>query len=126
MYTLTLYFLWQEKDKIYFELHCEDILCVSLSNIFIAQGNNRRYIYIFCQLKIHTSKIHISFPCTVEYILEEVDPLSKGYYEKYILIKIVYFFGRGWPLPKGYYGQGYISKVSFFVFVSVFFYVIVF
>jgi len=54
------------------------------------------YIYIYiCQLKIHTSKLHISFPCTVEYILEEVDPLSKGYYEKYILIKIVYFFGRG-------------------------------
>ena len=51
--------------------------------------------YIYSQLKIHTSKLHISFPCTVEHILEEVDPLSKGYYEKYILIKIAYFFGRG-------------------------------
>ena len=71
--------------KIHSVFHCQ---------IYLLHRKIAEDIYI-CKLKIHTSKIHISFPCTVEYILEEVDPLSKGYYEKYILIKIVYFFGRG-------------------------------
>ena len=72
--------------KIYYVFHCQ---------IYLLHRKTAEDIFFFCQLNIHTSKIHISFPCTVEYILEEVDPLSKGYYEKYILIKIVYFFGRG-------------------------------